>query len=325
MSSYSKLLSIGIPTYNRAQYVKENLEQLLPQIVGKEEFIEVIVNDNASVDNTEDVVKDIQKKYASPVVYTKHPVNLGQRKNLIDIMSKVKGRFIYILGDDDIVSPDFIDITLKIIKQNENLGLILFNYLRGDSRCSDNLIEDAEYDHVIKVYSFYDYIVRTTYLSTFTSTLIFAKSVWDDGELYVNDKYYGYEEYARYLWGAIDKKCVYYYMPVVIQRSLPREWDDKGALFSFLGLCNLYYDLDKTFPGIYKFWQTDLRTTHNIYRWLLPMLVKNQKLYRTKIKEFNKHLISKPEKIFAFLFIYVTPIKVLVETCKKMRNLILGK
>ena len=56
------LLTIAIPTYSRASYLKETLDQLRLEILSHHlDDIEIIVSDNASPDNTHRVVSDASK------------------------------------------------------------------------------------------------------------------------------------------------------------------------------------------------------------------------------------------------------------------------
>lgn len=54
-------ISICIPTYNRAELLRNTLKAILSQIDVKS--TEVIVSNNASTDNTENVVKDYIRSY----------------------------------------------------------------------------------------------------------------------------------------------------------------------------------------------------------------------------------------------------------------------
>ncbi len=48
------LLSICIATYNRAEYIGETLESIIPQVTDE---VEIVIVDGASTDNTSSVVK----------------------------------------------------------------------------------------------------------------------------------------------------------------------------------------------------------------------------------------------------------------------------
>lgn len=51
-----KILTIAIPTYNRANYLKRALKSIAKQY---DDRLEIIVSDNASLDDTEEVVREI--------------------------------------------------------------------------------------------------------------------------------------------------------------------------------------------------------------------------------------------------------------------------
>ena len=69
------LLSIGIPTFNRAELLHSALFSLAPQIKEFQGEVELIVSDNNSQDNTEEVVKWAQQ--FGPIQYHQNDENIG--------------------------------------------------------------------------------------------------------------------------------------------------------------------------------------------------------------------------------------------------------
>ena len=61
--SESLILSIVICTYNRSKYLAWALESVCPQVEGHAD-VEVMVVDNNSTDDTREVVKDFENRYA---------------------------------------------------------------------------------------------------------------------------------------------------------------------------------------------------------------------------------------------------------------------
>ena len=49
-----KLLTIAIPTYNGSKTISDMLNILLPQV---DDRVEIIISDNCSTDNTEDIIR----------------------------------------------------------------------------------------------------------------------------------------------------------------------------------------------------------------------------------------------------------------------------
>ncbi|MCG2735259.1 MAG: glycosyltransferase [Candidatus Methanoperedenaceae archaeon] len=97
------LLSIVIPTYNRALYLKRCLNSL---IAYNGDDIEIIVQDNCSPDNTNEIVKSIKD---SRIKYYRNNVNLGLAPNIINILNRVTGKYVFYITDDDFLFPDAIE------------------------------------------------------------------------------------------------------------------------------------------------------------------------------------------------------------------------
>jgi abequosyltransferase len=105
------LLTIVIPTYDRAECLSLLLTTLVQELRGLEDKVEVIVGDNASSDHTPIVTEAFLKVYPSANVL-RHSENLGPEENFCKCIDEVKTRFFWIIGDDDL--PKF-GVLRKII------------------------------------------------------------------------------------------------------------------------------------------------------------------------------------------------------------------
>jgi glycosyltransferase involved in cell wall biosynthesis len=123
--SYSKpLLSICIPTYNRAHLLESALFALAPQIRMFENIVELIVSDNCSTDNTEQVVKKIQELI--PIRYYRNAQNEGCGRNILRLTDELaEGEFAWVLGDDDLVRPDGVKRVLSVLEKNPEIDFVL--------------------------------------------------------------------------------------------------------------------------------------------------------------------------------------------------------
>jgi len=101
------LVSICIPTYNRAGMIRTAIESALAQTYGN---IEVIVVDNASTDSTEEVVKGI---HDGRLQYHRNPVNLGLFGNFNRCIELAHGEYIHILHSDDSIDPGFTGTCIR--------------------------------------------------------------------------------------------------------------------------------------------------------------------------------------------------------------------
>lgn len=114
------ILSICIPTYNRVESLIDIVQRISSNCSSKE--IEILVNDNASTDGTE---KEISKIKDTRLKYYKNEKNLGIAGNLLKVVERAKGDFLYIHWDDDYMELDAIPWILKIIKDNDSINQIM--------------------------------------------------------------------------------------------------------------------------------------------------------------------------------------------------------
>jgi glycosyltransferase involved in cell wall biosynthesis len=120
------LLSICISTYNRAGWLGVGLRNLARFIPHPTADVEILVCDNTSTDNTPDVVQPYLSR--SDFTYVRNAVNVGMLGNLKVTAHHARGRFIWILGDDDLALPGSIENILSVIRAKPELALIYLNY-----------------------------------------------------------------------------------------------------------------------------------------------------------------------------------------------------
>lgn len=113
------LVTIAIPTYNRANaFLKEALTCAINQTYTN---IEIIVSDNCSIDNTEELVNDFNDPR---IKYIKQPTNIGANNNFNYCVNRARGEYLYMLLDDDVVDNDFVDVCVTAVTDHKNVGII---------------------------------------------------------------------------------------------------------------------------------------------------------------------------------------------------------
>jgi len=116
------LLSICIPTYNRARFLKDALDSILNQINDyNKDKVEICISDNASEDNTEELVKEYQKKSSIPIIYHRNEKNMGADYNFLKVVEIANGEYCWLLGSDDIIEERGIDTVLREIEENRDV------------------------------------------------------------------------------------------------------------------------------------------------------------------------------------------------------------
>ena len=113
------LVSIGIPTYNRADgYLKECIASAVKQTYPA---VEIIVSDNCSNDNTEELVAG----FADPRIrYHRLRKNIGANNNFNYLVEQAGGDYFLLLHDDDLIDPDFVETCMQAADYKKGVGLI---------------------------------------------------------------------------------------------------------------------------------------------------------------------------------------------------------
>src|SRR5579872_3211144 len=97
------LLTIAIPTYNRAGCLKELLSMLADQLTN-EPRVELIISDNTSPDDTPAVVREFQERGLC-VRYIRNTQNIGPDANFLQCFEQARGKYVWIFSDDDLILP----------------------------------------------------------------------------------------------------------------------------------------------------------------------------------------------------------------------------
>lgn len=123
-----ELLSICIPTFNRAEYLRELLESINAEIkkhTGIASKFKIYISDNASTDKTYELCNG----YSSIIhnlEYSRNEVNLGGDKNIFKCCTTGTGKYRWVMGDDELIAPDGLAHIIKIL-EIEKPGLLINN------------------------------------------------------------------------------------------------------------------------------------------------------------------------------------------------------
>ena len=128
-------LTICIPTYNRAAFLDECLASLCPQLT---EGVELIVLDNASSDETATVVGKWRQATPLGIGYERHPENIGGNRNLDAAARRGKGRYIWVLGDDEVVLAGAVKRILSLVAQG--VDFVILNHAIYDLKMEKPLV-----------------------------------------------------------------------------------------------------------------------------------------------------------------------------------------
>ncbi|WP_319502711.1 glycosyltransferase family 2 protein [uncultured Draconibacterium sp.] len=122
-TSFSPKVTIAIPTFKRADLLKESLTSALKQINYTNYDIIVVDNNNERGCETEQMMNLIQ---SSRISYYKNTKNIGIVGNLNRLYSLAKGEYVVELHDDDILYPDYLSIMMRFIELTDEKYDVIF-------------------------------------------------------------------------------------------------------------------------------------------------------------------------------------------------------
>lgn len=112
----SPLLTIVIPSFNRAKHLDLLLTALEREMRGLEERVLVIVSDNASPDDTPAVTARFLAACPTAII-VRHSHNIGGDENFCTCVAQVHSRYFWMLGDDDMPRAGVLRRVLALLEQ----------------------------------------------------------------------------------------------------------------------------------------------------------------------------------------------------------------
>ncbi len=116
------IVSVICITYNHEKYIKRALEGFVSQ---KTNFrFEVIIGDDASTDNTQDIIREYVNNYPEIFVPVLRSKNIGAVNNFLDVCSRIKGVFVAMNeGDDYWTDPNKLQIQVDYLNRHPKCTL----------------------------------------------------------------------------------------------------------------------------------------------------------------------------------------------------------
>jgi glycosyltransferase involved in cell wall biosynthesis len=110
------ILSILVPTFNRACYLERLLSEVEIQLndCHIQGDVEVLVADNASGDLTSQVLDKFSRRNATWKTF-KNSTNIGADANMLKLLAESHGSYRWIIGDDDLPAPGVLSYILNLI------------------------------------------------------------------------------------------------------------------------------------------------------------------------------------------------------------------
>ena len=212
------ILSICIPSYNRLDCLENCLESILISAKNVNGFnFEVCISDNFSTEDPIKIIKKYDKDFK--IIYNRNEKNLGFALNAIKTVKLSKGKYAWLIGNDDLILPNTLNDLKKIFKNNFKTDYFFINsyylnskYLESFSHPFNTLklnyermkkLSKVEKNKNVQFWDVIDPDVSWEFLiGIFLS--IFNREMWLSGLKYVNQK--NIEDTT--VWSNFDNTCL---------------------------------------------------------------------------------------------------------------------
>jgi abequosyltransferase len=122
-------LSICIATYNRAKYIGETLESIIPQVTDE---VEIVIVDGASTDETDTVVERYVE-VCRQIRYIRLPTKGGVDQDYCAAVEHAQGKMCWLFPDDDLLRPSAINAVLLEVCKGYSLIIVNAQIVSTDS------------------------------------------------------------------------------------------------------------------------------------------------------------------------------------------------
>jgi glycosyltransferase involved in cell wall biosynthesis len=146
MVNSDTLVSIGLPVLNAGGRVVEVARSVLAQDY---ENLELVISDNGSTDDTEDVCRELARSDGR-VAYHRQARNIGLLNNFRYVIGAANGTYFRWIGDDDRLEPGFVSRCLEVFAGDPRLILVTtgISYAAEDG-AKDGEVQTAAYDGTV--------------------------------------------------------------------------------------------------------------------------------------------------------------------------------
>jgi abequosyltransferase len=308
------LLSICIPTYNSANYLRNALNSIVNQD-GFDHRCEIVISDNNSNDDTSQMVHDEFVCRYENIRYYSNKININD-ENFIKSLNYGKGKYIKLHSDKWCFIDNKLSDLLNHLEQSDNDVIFLLNQ-------NSNSIDAG----AIQCFDFNKFVSIVSYWST-----------WITGVIYKNSSYKNLKEKERYVSRQLAQTDILFRL---LRGSSGLVINDKmmiGQALEFKGGYNLF----KVFIGNYLTLYQDYlqegtlsRQTYNkekinllikfIFPWYTKMFLIKDKRYKFETArahyEIFKYYYLEP-RLYLYPMYLINKVirKSIKQTLKRMRN-----
>ena len=293
----NNLFTIIIPTYNRCEMLKGSLEMVIPQVRKWKEDVRLFISDNSSTDGTQELVEYYLQTNGDILHYHRQSENIGAQANFRYAVKNVQSKYVCLLGDDDVVFPNYVETVVNILREHPDVGLVNYNVVSVDYNLRHAFCRESDIRSLsLVVYaSGGEFIFNHLKTPSLMSSNVFLRDSFVNNMDNVQiNTYPGYDWLAVMYRSVLDKECVFYGYPLLLQRFPPvHRWAVNWPWYCIYGLGRLFKDLDSDVPNLFERWKEYCRTElKGLLNYHLTIVASNKELYKERFLLMKPYMCS---------------------------------
>ncbi len=112
MKERTPKISVGMPVYNGERYLEQAIESVRKQTL---DDLELIINDNASTDRTEEICRDLAAE-DSRIHYERNRKNIGAAGNYRAVFQRARAEYFRWMNADDLCASSSHELCLAVLE-----------------------------------------------------------------------------------------------------------------------------------------------------------------------------------------------------------------
>jgi abequosyltransferase len=194
-------LTIAITTRNRAAFIGETLDSIIPQLT---DAVELLVLDGASTDETPAVVAEYQDRFPG-LRYVRQDENNGPDRDFSRSVELARGEYCWLMADDDLLKAGAVATVLRVIESRPSLVIVNAEVRNADMTMvleSRRLALSADRTFVPSEWD--EFFVQSAAYMSFIGCVVICRAIWLERE---KEPYFG---------------SLFIHVGVIFQAALPR-------------------------------------------------------------------------------------------------------
>lgn len=305
----SILLSIVIPVYNVEKYLRDNLESIFKQNCVYRDYIEVIIVDDCSPDNSISIANEYKKLHKN-IKIIRHEKNKGLGAARNTGLKFLEGKYVWFIDSDDVIVNGCLQMIIDELSMNEE-DILMFNakVLEVDGSLSNyyatypyttpvitgvDFLNLTEVPHWQKPVTAWSRVQKVSFLKEnkfyYPEGIFFEDEELNLKQLFVANK-------VRFL-----RNVFYLYRnngeSIMRTHYSVKKFMDKVRVF--ISCLNLLYEYKKQYPNVVdKIYSTHLSVLYQMIKIYNEMSMHE----REEIRSYIKNLNIKPIKYFSSSYV----------------------